>query len=274
MRARSGAPCQMVVAARGNKFPLVAVSAEQGHGERRGAVPSGSRESRRTLGVVSERVSSLPPRRNGPAGRSAAGGFRGFPPLFLTALLADLGSAGINLCAYSLPRSVASRLRSLTSPSLHPPLEPIPLMNTLAHDTSQPLSAPHSTTTMAHTCRWGILATGASPLLELFPQGPGSPARTPEAPRFAPPRTGWISTKFVLDLLADPSTRDVSDVRHEVVAVGSRSRESAAKFVESVWKEAGVTEGQDKVKTHGSYDELFADAVSCPTLAVLGPKAD
>ncbi|BGP51127.1 hypothetical protein JCM10450v2_007056 [Rhodotorula kratochvilovae] len=82
---------------------------------------------------------------------------------------------------------------------------------------------------MTSTCRWGILATG------------------------------WISTKFVLDLLVDPATRDVSDVKHEVVAIGSRSTESATKFVETVWKEAGVTEGKEKVKTYGSYGELYAD---------------
>ncbi|GAA5836721.1 hypothetical protein JCM9279_007636 [Rhodotorula babjevae] len=87
---------------------------------------------------------------------------------------------------------------------------------------------------MAHTCRWGILATG------------------------------WISTKFVLDLLVDPTTRDVTDVKHQVVAVGSRSAESAAKFVDSVWNEAGVTEGKDEVKRYGSYEELFADSnVDC-----------
>ncbi|BGP19505.1 hypothetical protein JCM10213_006325 [Rhodosporidiobolus nylandii] len=80
--------------------------------------------------------------------------------------------------------------------------------------------------TSPSTCRWGILATG------------------------------WISTKFALDLLVDPATRDVTDVKHEIVAVGSRSRDSAAKFVENVWGEAGVTEGKDKVELYGSYDEL------------------
>ncbi|GAA6046697.1 hypothetical protein JCM3770_003122 [Rhodotorula araucariae] len=82
---------------------------------------------------------------------------------------------------------------------------------------------------MTSTCRWGILATG------------------------------WISTKFVLDLLIDPATRQVADVKHEVVAIGSRSIESATKFVDNVWNEAGVTAGKDKVKTYGSYDELYAD---------------
>lgn len=81
------------------------------------------------------------------------------------------------------------------------------------------------------TCRWGILATG------------------------------WISNKFVLDLLVHPSTRDVSDVAHVVGAVASRSEESAASFIERTWKEAGVTEGKDVVKKYGSYQQLYDDPV-------------
>ncbi|GAA5950231.1 hypothetical protein JCM21900_003517 [Sporobolomyces salmonicolor] len=82
---------------------------------------------------------------------------------------------------------------------------------------------------MSHVTRWGILATG------------------------------WISTKFSLDLLVDPATRNVSDVQHQIVAVASRSKDSAAKFVDNVWEEAGVTEGKDQVKLYGSYGELFKD---------------
>ncbi|GAA5824746.1 hypothetical protein JCM11251_005325 [Rhodosporidiobolus azoricus] len=82
---------------------------------------------------------------------------------------------------------------------------------------------------MATTLRWGILATG------------------------------WISNKFALDLLVDPKTRDVTDVKHKIVAVGSRSKESAAKFVERTWEEAGVTEGKEDVKMHASYEELVQD---------------
>ncbi|BGO94997.1 hypothetical protein NBRC10512_006538 [Rhodotorula toruloides] len=82
---------------------------------------------------------------------------------------------------------------------------------------------------MAFTLRWGILSTG------------------------------WIATKFSLDLLVNPSTRQVSDVAHRIVAVGSRSKDSAQKFVDSVWNEAGVKEGKKQVKLYGSYDELLAD---------------
>ena len=82
------------------------------------------------------------------------------------------------------------------------------------------------------TCRWGILSTG------------------------------WIANKFVLDLLTDPSTREASDIKHQVVAVGSRSTDSAKRFVEATWKEAGVTAGQEQVKLYGTYEELYRDEVS------------
>ncbi|GAA5907434.1 hypothetical protein JCM6882_003861 [Rhodosporidiobolus microsporus] len=82
---------------------------------------------------------------------------------------------------------------------------------------------------MTYTLRWGILASG------------------------------WISNKFVLDLLIDPATRQVSDVKHKVVAVGSRSIDSAKSFVERTWEEAGTTEGKEDVKTYGSYEELVRD---------------
>ncbi|GAA5853313.1 hypothetical protein JCM8547_000281 [Rhodosporidiobolus lusitaniae] len=71
--------------------------------------------------------------------------------------------------------------------------------------------------------------------------------------------TGWISTKFSLDLLIDPATRDVSDVKHKIVAVGSRSKESAQKFVDKVWDEAGVKQGKEDVKLYASYEELVQD---------------
>ncbi|KWU44680.1 NAD(P)-binding protein [Rhodotorula sp. JG-1b] len=84
------------------------------------------------------------------------------------------------------------------------------------------------------TCHWGILSTG------------------------------WIANKFVLDLLTDPSTREASDVKHQVVAVGSRSTDSAKRFVEATWKEAGVTAGQEQVKLYGTYEELYRDeSVNC-----------
>ncbi|BGO94972.1 hypothetical protein NBRC10512_003872 [Rhodotorula toruloides] len=82
---------------------------------------------------------------------------------------------------------------------------------------------------MVYTLRWGILSTGR------------------------------IATEFSLDLLIDPSTRQVCHVAHRIVAVGSRSKNSAQKFVDNVWSEAGVKEGKEQVTLYGSYDELLAD---------------
>ena len=59
---------------------------------------------------------------------------------------------------------------------------------------------------------------------------------------------------FVKDLLTNPATRGVHDVRHEVVAVASStSAQRAADFLTTVKAPPG------NVKTYGSYHELVAD---------------
>ncbi|KAI1796650.1 NAD(P)-binding protein [Ganoderma leucocontextum] len=65
--------------------------------------------------------------------------------------------------------------------------------------------------------------------------------------------TGRIASDFVKDLLVDPATRNVTDVAHKVVAVGSRSTESAQKFIDA------YIYGDKNVKPYGSYAEVFAD---------------
>lgn len=64
----------------------------------------------------------------------------------------------------------------------------------------------------------------------------------------------------------DPATRD-SDVRHTIAAVGSRSVQSAEKFVDKLkaskapWS-WGVEQGQlSETKTYGSYAEVCSDPV-------------
>jgi predicted dehydrogenase len=112
----------------------------------------------------------------------------------------------------------------------------LPYSQTFTSPTSASTSLDEKMTS-PHTCRWGILSTG------------------------------WIANKFTLDLLVDPSTRQVSDVRHEVVAIGSRSKESAQRFLDATWKEAGVSTGKENVKLYASYGELFRDEVgSSPSL--------
>ena len=77
----------------------------------------------------------------------------------------------------------------------------------------------------AYVCKWGILATGG------------------------------IAETFSKDLLVDPSTRSVSDVKHEIVAAASSSSATrASEFLSKV----GVPSGT--AKAYGSYEELVADA--------------
>ncbi|MCJ1374913.1 hypothetical protein MMC20_006146 [Loxospora ochrophaea] len=74
-----------------------------------------------------------------------------------------------------------------------------------------------------HTIRWGILATGG------------------------------IAEQFVKDLLIDPATRDVSDIKHTVVAAASSTSSSRAKsFLEECKCPASAA-------AYGSYDELVHD---------------
>ncbi|TFY73203.1 hypothetical protein EWM64_g10810 [Hericium alpestre] len=65
--------------------------------------------------------------------------------------------------------------------------------------------------------------------------------------------SGWIASQFVKDLLEDPKIRDVHDVVHKVVAVGSRSAESAQKFIDT------HASGDKTAKAYGSYAEVYAD---------------
>ncbi|WVW79033.1 hypothetical protein I302_100996 [Kwoniella bestiolae CBS 10118] len=79
--------------------------------------------------------------------------------------------------------------------------------------------------------------------------------------------TGKISGQFARDLLVDPSSREVSDVSHQITAVGSRSVESAQKFIDGLKNPAegdswgwGAKNGKlDRVKAHGSYDGVYND---------------
>lgn len=103
-----------------------------------------------------------------------------------------------------------------------------------------PLSFPTTTTTtitsttnsfldktttqiMVYTCNWGILATGG------------------------------IASNFTGDLLLDPASRQVTDVRHNVAAVASSTSAARAKDFAKELKCPSTT------KCYGSYEELVAD---------------
>ncbi|KDN53102.1 NAD(P)-binding protein [Tilletiaria anomala UBC 951] len=78
---------------------------------------------------------------------------------------------------------------------------------------------------MAFECNWGILATGG------------------------------IAIKFAKDLLIDPSTRGVSDIKHNIAAAASSS---SANRAQSFLKEIEHPNPQ-ACKTYGSYEELVND---------------
>ncbi|OCF42821.1 hypothetical protein I317_03298 [Kwoniella heveanensis CBS 569] len=79
--------------------------------------------------------------------------------------------------------------------------------------------------------------------------------------------TGSISSEFSRDLLVDPSTRGVTDISHSIAAVGSRSVQSAERFIEGLKAAApsdgwtwGVQKGKlDGVKACGSYHDVYND---------------
>ncbi|RPD64412.1 NAD(P)-binding protein [Lentinus tigrinus ALCF2SS1-7] len=65
--------------------------------------------------------------------------------------------------------------------------------------------------------------------------------------------TGRIAMDFAKDLLVDPATRGTTDVAHKIIAVGSRSTESAQKFIDA------YINGDQSVKAYGSYADVYAD---------------
>ncbi|KAK4240291.1 hypothetical protein C8A03DRAFT_31594 [Achaetomium macrosporum] len=76
---------------------------------------------------------------------------------------------------------------------------------------------------------------------------------TPYTVRWGIMATGWIAEVFTKDLLANPATRGVHDVRHEVVAAASSSsKDRAVDFL-------NLVKAPSSTKAYGSYHELVAD---------------
>jgi predicted dehydrogenase len=65
--------------------------------------------------------------------------------------------------------------------------------------------------------------------------------------------TGGIALTFTKDLLVDPTTRDVNDIKHIVVAAASSSSKSRA---EQFLKDVGAS---SEAKGYGSYEQLVND---------------
>lgn len=77
--------------------------------------------------------------------------------------------------------------------------------------------------------------------------------------------TGNISGHFVRDLVLDPSSRDVTDLAHAVIAVGSRSVEKARAFIEKNCPQGGFAQARglidQKPEGYGSYAEVYGNPV-------------
>jgi len=83
----------------------------------------------------------------------------------------------------------------------------------------------------------------------------------------------------IQDLLVDPSTRGTEDIQHKLVAIGSRTVESANKFIEKLkalpepykW---GVDNGvMAEIKGYGSYEEVYNASVGSFLSILAGTQA-
>ncbi|KAI8577019.1 hypothetical protein K450DRAFT_254014 [Umbelopsis ramanniana AG] len=91
---------------------------------------------------------------------------------------------------------------------------------------------------------------------------------TPFVVRWAIIGAGWISEQFVHDLAMDPSTRDVKDVAHAVVAVDSRTKAKAEAFIRDYCPEGGFAQKAGycdlPVEAVEGYDAVYArEDVDC-----------
>jgi predicted dehydrogenase len=67
--------------------------------------------------------------------------------------------------------------------------------------------------------------------------------------------TGRIAVAFAKDLLVDPQTRGVTDVKHKIAAVASRDVQKARSFIKE------NLDDDSSIKAYGSYQELYDDQV-------------
>lgn len=65
--------------------------------------------------------------------------------------------------------------------------------------------------------------------------------------------TGWISTMFTNDLLAE---RPQAEIRHTITAVGSSSIQKGSNFVENCWKD---TAKGSQPRVYDSYQAVYTD---------------
>lgn len=119
---------------------------------------------------------------------------------------------------------------------------PYPLTTTIPTPLDQPCQP------LSHSSFAGVSSLPAG----YRPSSPRISSQTLKSEAFFPVLSKWQS-------LYKMDRRDTLDVAHKIVAVGSRSVDSAQAFIE---KHAGKDSG---IKAYGSYSEVFADPVSWRT---------
>ncbi|KAG8740290.1 hypothetical protein FRC11_000306, partial [Ceratobasidium sp. 423] len=90
---------------------------------------------------------------------------------------------------------------------------------------------------------------------EASSSGAGGSRSTVKPTRWGILGCGGISSKFVKDLLIDPSTRGASDVSHVVAAVASRLLSRGQEWVQET-----CPDHASAIKVYGTYEELMADS--------------
>lgn len=101
---------------------------------------------------------------------------------------------------------------------------------------------------MANITKWGILATGGISQSSFLAKAGRSIANI-----------NFKSIEFAKDIQIDPKTREVQDIIHQIVAVGSSSGlDRAQDFVKE------HCNNDPNVKAYGNYKDFLADEVSFP----------
>ena len=84
---------------------------------------------------------------------------------------------------------------------------------------------------------------------------------------------GRISERFVKDLALSTESRNVTDVAHAIIAVGSRSKEKAELFIAESCPEGGCAQREGYVNSRpeakASYEEVYNHPVSLKDLKIL-----
>jgi hypothetical protein len=105
---------------------------------------------------------------------------------------------------------------------------------------------------------WTCIAKQEDLALALLPVSlsiPNFAAMAPYELKWGILSTGRIAVAFAKDLLVNPRTRGVTDVKHKIAAVASRDAQKARSFIKE------NLDDDSSIKAYGSYQELYDDQV-------------